>query len=299
MNKKKQVLLAPFSTFGIGGNADIWYSIYTQEDLYNVVSEIKKNDQSFFCLGGGSNILFNDKGLRIPVLSFENRSIVCDKKRKILECEAGGRMVEVFREAKLHELDFSLFSTIPGTIGGATVGNAGLPNQEIKDIFVQAEIFDTQSLEFQKVGQDFFQFSYRHTLFHTPVISSRYILWKVWITLSELSAPDITEKAKSFLRKRKEKQPWGKTGGSFFKNPPEGSAGYFLEQVGMKGYKHKGAFFSEKHANFMMNDGTATGKSILELAYMAQQKVWQAFSVRLEREVKVLDEWGRVQRDEY
>lgn len=293
MKKKQQVPLAPFSTFGIGGNADVWYSIRTQEDLYNAVSEIKKNHSKFFCLGGGSNILLSDKGLRIPVLSLENRSIVHQKNR-ILECESGGRMAEVFREAKLHGLDFSLFSTVPGTIGGATVGNAGLPQQEIKDIFVQAEVFDTEHLEFQTVKKDFFQFGYRHTAFHDPKIASRYIVWKVWIMLPELSAQEITEKAKSFLAVRKEKQPWGKTGGSFFKNPPEGSAGYFLEHAGMKGYKHKGAFFSEKHANFMMNDGSATGESILELSCIAQQKVWQQFSVQLEREVKVFDEWGNI-----
>lgn len=110
--------------------------------------------------------------------------------------------------------------------------------------------------------------------------------------LPSLSEEESNRKLKDYMALRKEKQPWGKTGGSFFRNPPEGSAGMFLEKAGFKG-KHLGhAFFSEKHANFLMNDGNATQEEIITLAQDAKESVFHQFGIILQNEVKLINEYG-------
>lgn len=281
--------LSSYTSFKIGGKCDKFIEILNKEDIKEI---FKSKQDRFFCLGGGSNIIFSDLGYRGSILYFQNKQI--DKlDNNIYRCESGNSMINLFYYFKKMNNDFSIFSTIPGTIGGACAGNAGVPKQEISDIFVEAEIFDIEKKEFFLVKKEFFNFSYRYSNFHLKEFQKKYIIWSVTIKLDELEQDLISKKAKEFLNIRKEKQPWGKTGGSFFKNPKEGSAGYFLEQSGLKGFKHNGVFFSEKHANFLMNE-EGSQKDILELEKIAKEKVYEKFKVKLEREVKIIDEFGNI-----
>lgn len=291
VNLQKNISLANFSTFRIGGNTDYFVRAKTKQDIQEAITFAKEKKITMFPLGGGSNILFSDKGYRGLVIKIENNSISFTKNTATVG--AGAMNIEVYREAKKLNLDFSPFYTIPGSIGGAVMGNAGVPAGEIKDFFVSAEAFDTEKNEFIFLAKEFFDFSYRHTIFHEyPTLRKRYILFSVTLQFPQENKGEIEKKAKDFLTMRKEKQPWGKTGGSFFHNDTAGTAGYFLEQSGLKGFHVGGAFFSEKHANFMMNDGTATQKNSIELAQKAKKTVQEKFGVELHPEVRIIDEWG-------
>jgi UDP-N-acetylmuramate dehydrogenase len=278
--------LSPYTSFKIGGNSDKFIEVINKEDL-----SINLNKR-FFCLGGGSNIIFSDLGYKGITLYFQNKKIT-KINNNIYKCESGNSMINLFYYFKKLNKDFSVFSTIPGTIGGACAGNAGVPQKEIYDIFVESEIFDIEKKSFFIAKKDFFNFSYRYSNFHLKEFKKKYIIWSVTIKLETLEQDIISKKAKEFLSIRKKKQPWGKTGGSFFKNPKEGAAGFFLEQSGLKGFKHNGVFFSEKHANFLMNE-SGNQKSILELEAIAKEKVYEKFKINLEREVKIIDVFGNI-----
>lgn len=295
MEIQKNIALSRFSTFHIGGEADYLIEVFFREDLRDALAFADEKKIPVFFLGGGSNIIFSDKGFRGLVIVFRNNSVLFDD-AGLLTVESGAKIMEVFSVAKKIGRDFSVFSTIPGTLGGAIAGNAGLPDGEIGDYILSINLYDKKENKFIKVGKDFFDFGYRSTVFHDPNISMRYSIWSAVLDLPILESSLISEKAKKYLSVRKEKQPWGKTGGSFFKNPKEGASGYFLEKAGFKGFSldGSGAFFSEKHANFMMNDGSATQKEIIELARYAQKKVKESLGVNLVSEVRMIDETGEI-----
>jgi UDP-N-acetylmuramate dehydrogenase len=289
---QKNISLKKFSTFGVGGTADFFCEIFSKEDLQEALTFAEKNSLPLFILGGGSNLLFSDKGLRCLVLHLKNNTIT-HLKDGVFEVEAGTKMGEILGISKKAQRDFSLLSTIPGTIGGAVAGNAGIKEQEIQEVFLSATLYDREKKEFCTKEKEFFDFGYRKSIFHTPKISDRYIIWKVSLNLPANTPEKIDETLKSYFAIRKEKQPWGKTGGSFFSNPPEGAAGFFLEQSGMKGACVGDAFFSEKHANFLMNKKNATQEDIKKLAKTAQKTVKEKYNVTLTPEVKILNEWGK------
>jgi len=298
MNIQKNKSLAKYTTFRVGGNADIFVTIEKKEDFFNpIFSETINNSKNIFTLGGGSNTVFSDSGFRGTVLYMNNRNIKLVENNNTtcrIKCEAGAQIMPIFLFAKKYSADFSPFATIPGTIGGALAGNAGVPQMEISDIFISAELFDIKNKKFITVNKDFFNFLYRHSDLQSDSKKNKYIIWSVILQLKKRDILDIESDVKKYLEMRKQKQPFGKTGGSFFKNPKEGPAGMFLDKAGFKNYKHGGAFFSEKHANFLMSDGTATQKDILELQKIAQTKIFEQFGIRLEREVRIIDEFGEL-----
>jgi len=298
MNILHNTPLAKYTTFRIGGNADIFIEIKNKEDIQNLqFKKILKNSENICILGGGSNTVFSDTGFKGTVVYMSNRNINLvseNNKTCIITCESGAQIMPIFMFAKKYSADFSPFSTIPGTIGGALAGNAGVPKMEISDIFLEAELFDIKKQKFITVDKTFFNFIYRHSDLQSANKKNKYIIWSVTIQLQKRNIQDIESETKEYLEMRKLKQPFGKTGGSFFKNPKEGAAGMFLDKAGFKNYKHGGAFFSEKHANFLMSDGTATQKDILELQKIAQTKIFEQFGVTLQREVRVIDEYGEL-----
>jgi len=286
---QKSVPLSSFSSFGVGGCADFFVRIHTLNDLQEALDFAQSKSLPMFFLGGGSNVIFSDSGFHGVVFFFENKKIVLEK--ELIVAESGATNAEVFRFSKERGLDFSPFLTLPGTLGGATVGNAGTPIAEISDVLVGAELFDLQHQKIISVKNDFFDFGYRKSILQKD---KNFIVWRVFLQLPGEGASAIEAKARQFVSERKEKQPWGKTSGSFFKNPKEHSAGFLLEKAGMKGEHFGGVFFSEKHANFLMNSGNGTQAEVLLFARQAQQKVFDQFGIRLENEVRIVDEWGKL-----
>ncbi len=293
-NFQYSVPLAPLCTFHIGGNADMLVEIHTKEDLQNAILWAQKNKVPFFPLGGGSNLVFADEGFRGMILHFQNKNILFQNENSTFIVEAGTKNSLLYQFAKKQNFDFSVWNSIPGTLGGAVCGNAGIPGSEMEKLVVCATVFHIPEQQFCTVDHNFFKFSYRKSVFHDPEFQKKYILWDTTLHLPHLPEEEITNNAKNLLAKRKEKQPWGFTGGSFFKNPTEGPAGYFLDQVGAKQMRVGDAFFSEKHANFLMNAGNATQKEVVELAKKGMQAVYEKFGIVLHPEVRIIDEFGNL-----
>lgn len=299
MKIEKNVSLAPHTTMRIGGNADYFSEIYTKADLQEAISFAKEKDCRLFFLGGGSNILFSDKGFRGLVLKMKNKEK--EMRGENIWAESGVLISELVRFAKTHRKDLSGFLALPGTWGAAVAGNAGIPDWEACDTLVSAEIFDLEKNIFQIVKNEWFEYEYRNSKLHkTP--QKKWLVWSAEQTAPAGDPQVIQKKCTAVMQMRREKQPWGLSAGSFFKNlpvskdfpKPQNAAGWLLDQVGAKGEAVGDAVVSEMHANFFQNKGKATQAQMLQLAKKMTERVQETFHVRIEPEVKIYDETGKI-----
>lgn len=271
------------SMLRVGGPADLFYELTNIEELPQLLTLAEENQIPYKIIGRGTNILFTDRGFRGLII----KNLTCEHSVNGNEITADGglllsQIIKISVENNLTGLE-QLYG-LPGTIGGAVFGNAGIPGTEIGKFVKNVVLFDVGS-GIQEIPGDQINFSYRHS----SIQNERKIIMRVTLTL----LPGEEQKSKDLIKKidiiRRGKQPTGYSAGSFFKNPmPDKSAGYLIEQVGLKGYSIGDAQISPKHANFLMNKKNATADEILRLADLAKQKVKDKFGINLETEVKIV-----------
>ena len=275
--------LSEVSWLKIGGPADYFAEIKTKEELIEAFKFAREHKLPIVYLGRGSNMIFSDKGLRGLVIKLNHDQVefVGDS------VTVGGAVVfaKLIKNAQKHGfngLDF--WQGIPGTIGAAVAGNVGIPGHEMKDIVKSVEIFDGR--EFKNFTPEECRFRYRGS----KMRDDKLLVWSVNLFLENNNTADSGLPLARIAR-----QPQGLSCGSFFKNPDPSEglfAGKLMDEAGLKGTKAGGAFISDKHANFLMSDGTATAADILELARLAKKKVLEKSGVMLENEVLLYNEDG-------
>ncbi len=314
---QKNIPLAPLTTFKIGGPARYFTEVRNETELLEALDFALENKLEFFVLGGGSNILFSDKGFDGLVVrlqgsaSSDQKSAIGNQEgiklaRGIIECWAGENLSSVVNFAKEKQLAGMEWAIgIPGTIGGAVRGNAGAFGGEMANSVKSVRALEisgdrTNIIEYENGNCNF---SYRNSLFKK---NRNLIILSVKLTLEKGSAEDIENKMREIIKNRSEHQPKGFSSGSFFQNPivdnPEVleeferetgkkalggviPAGWLIEEAGFKGKKIGGVMVSEKHANFFINNGTATAENVIILAGIIKQKMREHYSVLLKEEV--------------
>ncbi len=281
---KLNIPLAPYTTFGIGGKADFFYPVTKPEELVFGIRTAQKYKLHFFLLGGGSNVLVSDSGFRGLVI----RNQCCDIRvnKECITCQSGAVLNDVVNLACKHGLSGLEFATgIPGTIGGAIRGNAGAWGKSAGDVLTQAVIL-TKRGDIKEVVKDFFQFAYRDS----ELKRTGDVLLSATFKLKEYDRKRIEKKIRENLKKRKENLPWqSKSAGCFFKNVISDdnkiAAGFLLDQIGAKGMQQGEAKVSEKHANILINGGSASASDVRRLAQRLKGKVKKKFNITLEEEV--------------
>jgi len=282
---QKNQKLSTYSSFRLGGLADWFCQAKNEKDLMEAISFCQKKKIPFFVLGGGSNILFSDKGFRGMVIKMENREIEIEKEKVMAGAGVSlKKLLQLTAENSLTGLEF--LAGIYGSVGGAIVGNAGAWQENIGDKVERVKIFNKGN-QFKWLNQEECQFAYRQSRFK----KSKEIILKVEFKLKEGDKRKIKRKISENLAKR-EKQPQEPSAGSIFINPKPKSAGLLIEACGLKGKRIGGAQISEKHANFIVNLGGAKAKDVLELIALAQKKVKEKFKITLQPEIIILDENG-------
>jgi UDP-N-acetylmuramate dehydrogenase len=278
---QRNVPLRGYSTFNVGGHADYFFNVKDTSVLAELMAVAKEDGVPVFTLGGGSNVLFSDEGFRglIVLVSASEARLEGNK----LIADGGARWNKILELVKDANLQGVLeFDGLPGTIGGAVSGNAGCFGVEIKDTFESAKIYDRESGEVREVGPDYFEFKYRWSKIRenfNPILEVTLVL----------EPRDENAVEPQTVRNRIDKQPPGRSSGSFFKNPStEQPAGLLIDQAGLKGHQIGGAQISPKHANFFMNVGGATTADLLALRDLAKEKVRQKFGIELEEEVRII-----------
>ena len=283
----KQEPMKKHTSFRIGGNADIYISPKSSEEIQSILFLAKKYDVPVTVMGNGSNLLVSDKGMRGIVIQIgEDMSTILVKGEKIT-AQAGVLLKTIGEKALQSSLEgFAFAAGIPGSLGGAVCMNAGAYGGEIKDILVEAEVL-TEDLQIKKLSTQQLQFSYRHSI----IPEKGYIVLSATFLLKKGNQKEIAQKMTELAQQRREKQPLNfPSAGSIFKRPQGYFAGKLITDAGLKGYSIGDAQVSQKHGGFIVNKGNATCADVLALIEHCQKTVFEKFGVMLETEVKMIGE---------
>jgi len=270
------------TTFRIGGPAAYFAETATVTELQKIYSFALKKKLPFYVLGGGSNVLFGDKGFDGIVARLTGDFCEYRFSRETLYAGAGVRLAALVSDCSDKELSgLECLAGIPGTVGGALISNAGTSLGWIEDTLKSAEIL-AASGRVRRLAREKIKFSYR-----TSSLEGTIVLGAVF-HLKKAPKNDIVNKIAELLRRREERQPAGTwNAGSIFKNPPEDSAGRLIEACGLKGLQFGGAEVSPKHANFIVNKGSAKASDVRALIAAVHQKVKEKSGIELELEIKL------------
>jgi len=288
---RAEVSLKSYSTFKIGGMARFFSEPRTREELLQVLEFEKAEKTPVLIIGRGSNLLISDEGfqgLAISLRQFESDWYRVEG--ELLRVSAGMslfRLTMVSQEQGLSGAEFVCH--IPGTVGGAVVMNAGFGRRghgyfEIKDIFHSCTVLDLETCEIKTLTKEEIRFEYRKTDFNPHSVILEAVFY-----LHPSSKQLVEEEIKANFAYRNSVQDLRfPSAGSTFKNPPGYSmtSGQLLDRVGMKGMRIGGAMVSERHANFFLNVDHASAQDVLDLIHLAQKKVFEAFGIQLEPEVR-------------
>lgn len=277
--------LARYTSWRVGGPARQLYRPEDAEDLANFLASLPA-EEPLLWLGLGSNVLIRDGGFAGTVIVTQGRLNDIAVRGVRVTAEAGAACAHVARlSARMGLTGAAFLAGIPGTMGGALAMNAGAFGGETWDSVMSVKTIDRSGVIHQRYPADY-QVAYRSV--KGPQDE--------WFLSCELQLDEGDTKAeqaaiRALLDKRGATQPTGQpSGGSTFRNPEGDYAARLIERAGLKGYAIGGAQVSEKHANFVINTGSATAADIEQLIGHMQQQVADAFGISLVREVHILGE---------
>lgn len=306
---KENISLSQWTTFKIGGRARYWSVVKTFDELKNLVKWADKKKVKILILGGGSNVLISDNGFDGLVIKNEIKKI------EILAEEKNELRILVGSGIDLGQLiDFSIKNNliglerligIPGTVGGAVFSNAGAYGYFLGDFIQKIQAFNLRNKRSKIFSQDELMFSYRQSFF------KKNLDWFIGEIEIKLKRGTSSEKSRELIQKilaeRRSKIPVGPSAGCVFKNYqikkedlllkkfPEirnkfgekgiVSAGYLIENVGLKNKKVGGAIVSSEHADFIVNLGGATAEDVDQLINLIKQRVYDKFGIELKEEI--------------
>jgi len=277
---QQNIALSKYTSFRVGGPAKYFCEVHTLDEFKQALTFAESKQMRHFVLGSGTNVLFSDTGFDGLVIKNACNVITCEA--GMIRAESGALLSQIItcaRAQKMYGLE-PLWG-LPGTIGGAVRGNAGSFGVWTGEFVKEVRVWQSgKELIWKK---DDLKFGYRSSLIKTTgaVALEVTLAW---------SKQDLKMELEEMNAKRLAKQPVGFSAGSFFKNPPgDQGAGELIEAAGLKGFKIGGAQVSEKHANFILNTGTATAADIKALAAEISSKVKAKFGIELEAEVLIVD----------
>jgi len=283
--------LAQYTTFGIGGPADLLLVAERLEELQEWVRLAREVRVPVLVLGKGSNVLVADAGVRGLVII--NRCQEFELAESGLLLAQGGALLNelAWWTVKRGWAGLEWAVGIPGTVGGAVVGNAGAYGGCIGDVVRWVLVLSPKGRE-ERWSKEQLAFDYRTSaLKHFSSKGERWIVLQVALQLTRGEREKLEARARNVLQQRRERTPQGYCAGSVFKRTVQYPAGFLIEQAGLKGYRIGGAEVSRKHANFFMNIGGATANEMRALMEVVSRKVWETFGQRLEPEIEFIGEW--------
>lgn len=284
---EESVPLKEYSHFRIGGNADYFFEAFSSSEFIEAVRFSRDQSIPFYIIGGGYNILFDDRGFRGLIIKNSAKGISWARKDWI-SVLSGTPLHELLQFGLKREMGgLEFLAGIPGTLGGAVFSNAGAFDQSIGDFLRSAALLTTQGEEIF-VKKDYFAFSYRQS----TLKKTHLILLKAVLKVANKPEKEIKALMDENLENRKKKHPpWDVAcAGSYFKNPvlPSGEkapAAYLLDKVGVKDLSVGEAVVYSDHANFILNKGNASAQDVQLLASEMKKRVREKFDVDLEEEV--------------
>ena len=278
--------LDKYTSFGIGGPADIMVFPEGAADVQAALRLCREERVPYLVLGGGSNLLVRDGGFRGVVLHLEGVFTQLNVEGNRVWAGAGVRLSRLVAFCSTLALSgVECLAGVPGTVGGAVRGNAGAFGGSIADHLVAVRLLTREGDE-HVFSRDRMEFSYRRSS-----LPEGCVILEAAFDLEQGDTGEIRRRISANLVQRNRGQPveW-RSAGSVFKNPPGEYAGRLVEKAGLKGVRVGGACISPKHGNFIINLGGATATDILALIDLMQRQVREKMQVELELEVRVVGE---------
>jgi len=303
---RENVPLAPYTTFQIGGPARYFLEIETAENLLKASQLARQKDIPLALIAGGSNVLVADQGFFGLVIKLKSQNHYIFQK-EILKAEAQTNLGELVNAAQKQGLSGLEWATgIPGSLGGAIVGNAGAYGREMSNLVQKVIAFDQEKQEKITFSLPEINFSYRQSLFKEK---KKYLLLTAELKLKKGDKEKIKERMEEIREQRRKKIENKPSAGCIFKNPPCPSeklakeffldkgvkltggkipAGYLIEKIGLKGKKIGQAAVSCQNANFIVNLGSAQAQDVLKLISLIKEKVRRHFCLQLQEEIEFI-----------
>lgn len=284
-NIKTKELMSNHTSYGIGGPAEAFIEPTSIPDLQIAMNFAKEREIPVICVGSGSNILVSDDGIPGFVISLEKSFKEITFNDNICMANAGAKLGKVVKKCIKRNLSgLETLIGIPGTLGGAIIMNAGAFGSEISNCLTSVEIL-TESGKMERRSAGDIEFGYRSSSF-----DENDIVLTAELQLQEKSADKIRSKRDSANKQRKSTQPLKyRSAGSVFKNPEGGqSAGYLIDNAGLKGLRVGNAEVSKMHANFIINTGKATAVDMIDLINNIRETVFDKYMISLELEIRTI-----------
>lgn len=272
------------TSYRIGGPADVMVCPRAVEGIQAALRIAREHGAPVFILGGGSNLLVRDGGLRGLVLNLYGTLQEMRAEGEAVTAGGGAKVTALVNFCARRGLaGLEPMAGVPGTVGGAVKGNAGAFGVTISDHLASVRVLELTGEE-RILDREALRFAYRQSS-----LTPEQVLVSATFRLRRGDAAALKEKVAQILAERKTKQPveW-RSAGSVFKNPPGDFAGRLIEGAGLKGTRVGDAMISPKHGNFFLNLGRATARDVLALIALAQERIRERTGVSLELEVRVV-----------
>ena len=293
---QKNVDLKPYSWWKVGGVADYFCLPHNLDELKEAGQWAQDKKIPVTVLSGGTNSLISDKGIEGLVIHLKNLTgiqVKVNESEIFIQALAGTPKHQLFKVFSKHHLSPALFLCgLPGDVGGGVVMNAGVSGKvspyEFSQLVCEVEVFSLDLLKVQTFLKEDLKWQYRSCQgWEKGVIYQVSFKWP----LKPLE--DFSQKLREVNRKRTSSQPLNQPScGSVFKNPKNYHSGKLIEEAGLKGFSIGGAEISHKHANFIVNKGTATAQDIHQIICHVQKKIQDDFKVSLKTEIHYLGRWS-------
>ena len=280
----EEVNMKDYNTYRLVNYAKIMVFPKDENELLKVIEIIKKNKAKYFVIGNGSNIILPEyyDGVIINLSNFNKYEL----NDNTLYVESGVMLNKVASEVSnmgYSGLDFA--TGIPGTIGGSIYGNAGCYGSSISEVLIDVKIFDGK--EIKTIKKEDLKFDYRYSIFKEKkdyiILSARFKLEPA--NVEELKAL-ILERTNKRIASQDLSHP---SNGSVFRNPEGFAAGKLIDDLGLKGYSVGDAMISNKHANFIINNGNAKTEDILKLIDKIKKDVKEHYDIELKLEQEIIE----------
>ncbi len=288
--------LSRHTSSGLGGPADVFVTVRSVEGLVEAATLAARQAIPFWVLGAGSNVLVSDAGIRGLVIRNRAQGVTFrhDGLGVIAQAESGASLSALVRQCASRGLaGLAWAAGIPGTVGGAVVGNAGAHGSDVASSLRMVRILDAdfqaRDYEAEQMG-----FCYRDSALrqgHTGQGHSSRVVLETEFQLRPGSAGEVEAEVARIMTDRKQTQPAGASMGCMFKNPPGDSAGRLMDQAGLKSLRIGGVQVSPIHANFFVATEGATAEEVKKLMAESWYRVRDHCDVELEPEVELIGDW--------
>jgi UDP-N-acetylmuramate dehydrogenase len=284
--------LSKHTSYRIGGPAQFLATVENVDHLCSWVELARELEQPLLVMGEGTNLLVADRGYRGLVILNRCRDFVMEPASHQVRAEAGVSLAHLARHTAENGsggLEWAI--GIPGTVGGAIVNNAGAYDGDIAGVIRRVRILDRCG-EIRDLEPGDLELGYRTSRFRGAASEEEIILSADLQLIREESAL-LRRRMDEYAARRRKAQPGGRSAGSVFKNPPGLKAGQLIDEAGLRGRRIGDAQISPKHANYIINMGSARAEDVLRLINEAQERVQRLCGIDLELEIELVGDWQK------